>query len=423
MASQADSSAQANEKITCHIDNAQVHSIHIHIRDNYPEWTIERYKREYPDAPLLSARAQRALDERLKQRKEQEGQPVMTEQVHRAGSVTVKRKFLNDVFGFGSAPAALSSSGKPIEITTMEGHDEEAVPYLADIDPNYVFNIGLVKTVIMGLELNKPVYLWGYHGTGKTTVFEQVCARTHRPFMRVQHTANTEESHILGQFLVRNREVVEEEIDGSGNKHEVARVKMVTDYELGPLPMAMLYGFVYCADEYDFAPPQVSSVYQPVLEGKPLVIKEAPPEFRVIRPHPNFRFVATGNTNGVGDETGLYQGTFIGNAANYSRFSITEEVEYMDPLIEESVLVSQTGIDKPSAKKIIKFAKEVREQFKDGKIGMTVSPRELITAAELGIGFHGNWRRGLQLAFINRLSRVDKAAVEEFGQRIFGDVS
>ena len=84
-----------------------------------------------------------------------------------------------------------------------------------------------------------------------------------------------------------------------------------TVFELGPLPYAMKHGMVYCADEYDFAEPAVLSIYQSVLEGKPLIIKEADLENRVIKPHPNFRFCATGNTNGAGDSFGLYQGTRI----------------------------------------------------------------------------------------------------------------
>lgn len=184
--------------------------------------------------------------------------------------------------------------------------------------------------------------------------------------------------------------------------------------------MAMIHGMIYCADEYDFAMPSVSAVYQSVLEGQALVIKDAPPEYRVIEPHPEFRFVATGNTNGVGDETGLYQGTMIQNAANYSRFPITEEVKYMDAKIEESILRQKTNIDKTSAGKIVKFANDIRRSFADGKLGMTISPRELLNGTKLAIAFGGNFTMGLQLSFANRCSRVDKKVVEELLQRIFG---
>lgn len=163
-----------------------------------------------------------------------------------------------------------------------------------------------------------------------------------RPLLRVQHTLNTEESHIVGQWTAKGGE---------------------TKFELGPLALAMKHGWVYLADEYDFALPSVLSVYQPVLEGKSLVVKEADAENRIIRPHENFRFVATGNTNGSGDETGLYQGTSIQNAANYDRFEVVLQARYMAHELEARILTNQAKIPESDAKRIVEFASRVREGF------------------------------------------------------------
>lgn len=386
-------------KITCQIDNARVHSIQIHIRDNHPGWTVEKYQQTWPDAPILSAKAIETLNKRKAQNEAAAVSSAAPAAVATASGVRAARGTMSDVFDLGNARAAMSKLGNPISVTTFEGHDAEAIPYLPEVDQNYVFDIDLLKKVIIGFELRMNLYFWGMHGTGKTTIFEQACARLGRPFLRVQHTINTEEAHILGQYIVR---------DGA------------TVFQLGPLPMAMLHGWVYCADEYDFAMPSVTAVYQPVLEHKALIIKEAPEEFRVIKPHPNFRFVATGNTNGGGDETGLYQGTLIQNAANFSRFEITEEVTYMEAKIEESIVISQTRLDKKNTEKLVKFAKQVREQFMEGKISTTISPRELINASTLAIAYGGDMNQGIQLAFANRCSRIDRKVVTEFAQRVFG---
>ncbi|MDW2825454.1 hypothetical protein [Klebsiella quasipneumoniae] len=67
-----------------------------------------------------------------------------------------------------------------------------------------------------------------------------------------------------------------------------------------------------------------------MLEGKALIIKEGTPEWRYVEPHKPFASIGTGNTNGSGDETGLYQGTNIQNAANFSRFGIVSHVKYME---------------------------------------------------------------------------------------------
>ncbi len=174
--------------------------------------------------------------------------------------------------------------------------------------------------------------------------------------------------------------------------------------------MAMLNGWVYLADEYDFALPSVLAVYQPVLEGKALVIKEAPAAQRIVRPHPNFRFIATGNTNGSGDETGLYQGTNIQNAANYDRFHMVLEIKYMKAALETQILVNQAKIDKADAEKLVDFANRVRESYDGNKISSPISPRTLIAAAQIGLR-KGSYRAGISLCFANKLSKVDKEVV------------
>lgn len=386
--------AGTDGKIVCQIDGALTHSIEIHIQKNHPDWTLERYRKEFPGAPLLSEKAKLAV---LKNRQEKEAKGMVI--------ATEKLRPMHEVFGF-PAEKALNALKKPIMVQTFKKEDwsEIARDYIPDIDPNYVFNIELTKTTLIGYQLNMPMYFWGMHGTGKTTQFEQVAARTGRPFMRVQHTINTEEAHILGQYVVST--------DDKGNA--------VTNFQLGPLPIAMLNGMVYCADEYDQAIPAVCAVYQAVLEGKPLIIKEAPPELRVIRPHREFRLVATGNTNGSGDETGLYQGTQIQNAANYSRFRITEEVHYTDPKIEAAIIAGQAKIRMDEANKLVKVATEIRKAFQGGQVSAVPSTRELITAASLGAILGGEWREGLRKAFMNRLSRTDRETVDQYCQRVFG---
>lgn len=383
---------QDDDRITCLIDNARVHVIASHLKTNHPEWTVERYQETYPGAPLLSPKAIKVA----KQRSDAKAKETL-KQAENGNKFEMRP--MHQVFDLGDVPAAKNKLGNPIMISVMIDVEDEDKLLVPDIDPNYVFNIDLIRVALMGLEMNIPTYFWGYHGTGKTSVFEQVCARTGRPFSRVQHTINTEEAHIVGQYIVK---------DGS------------TAFQLGPLAVAMLRGQIYCADEYDFAMPSVLAVYQPVLEGKPLVIKDAPPEFRVIRPHANFRFIATGNTNGGGDETGLYQGTQIQNAANFSRFGLVEEVPYMDEKTESTIVVAQAGIKKEDALKMTSLAKEIREAFAAGRLGSTISTRELITSAKIARRIGSDYRWALKRGYTNRLSRVDQKVVDEFAQRVFG---
>lgn len=381
--------------VKCLIDGVWVHSIAAYLPRAHPGVTVEQYQATYPDAGLKSA-ALIGAQARAADKAVTYDSAVLVKLP--TATKSTKKPFA-DVFGLGGAPGAKNKRGEPIMIDVLGNPEPEWADYVPDKDENYIHPIDVLKAVMMGCAMNKPVLLWGMHGTGKTSVIEQFCAETNRPIMRVQHTVSTEEAHVLGQYVVKNGSTV---------------------FEPGPLAICMRYGLYYLADEYDFALPSVISVYQPVLEGKRLIIKEAPPEWRVVKPHPNFRFGATGNTNGGGDETGLYQGTQMQNAASYSRFGITVEVPYMDEAQETGVVASQGGIHEPDARKLVQFAKHVRDSYYRGDIGVTVSPRELISAAQLGRALGGEWRQGLALAYTNRLNKVDKIAVLEVVQRILG---
>jgi cobaltochelatase CobS len=388
--------AVADSRIKCAICGALVHSIQHHLPREHADiaMTLEQYQEKFPGEPILSDLAERKIADLTKARAEAAGKAsVSADSPDNAGN---SKQLLHELFSLGTGAAVMSSSGRPISITVL-GKNETFNDLIPDIDPNYLFNVDILKTLMMGIEMNMAVYLWGHAGTGKTTIFEQIAARTKRPFFRVQHTANMEEEHIVGGWRLR---------DGR------------THFELGPLAMAMKFGWLYMADEYDFGRPEVTSVYQAVLEGKPLVIKEADHDNRVIRPHPDFRICGTGNTNGQGDESGLYQGTNIQNAANYERFGVVEQMPYMDKKLESRLISQQANIPLKDAEKLVDFATRIRAEFDGGKIGNPISPRSLIFAAKIGVA-RSNYRIGLEKSFINRLSSTDRESASQVAQRVF----
>ncbi len=377
-----------SDKITCQICGAQVHSVKQHLEREHTDWTVEAYRLKYPDAPLFSDKAIQIARERKMSEGSGAGSPAIVATSSPAG----EKQPLHEIFELGEAPAAKSAVGKPIMISTVK--DVSHPEYIPEIDRGYVFNIDVLKTLLLCVEMNIPAYVWGHMGTGKTTIINQIFARTGRPIVRIQHTVNTEESHVLGQWILRDGE---------------------TRFQPGWLPMAMRYGWGYLCDEYDFAPPHVLSVYQPVLEGSALVIKEADEEWRVVKPHKDFRFMATGNTNGVGDETGLYQGTQIQNAANYERFGAVMKMEFMEKAIEKQILMARVKLASADADRLIQFAEFVRS---DSKISIPISPRSLIAAARLGM-FKADFRVGLALAYTNRLPAIEREVATQIAQRVF----
>lgn len=410
----------SQEKITCEICGGAVHAIISHLNKNEcsETLTVEEYKLRFPTAPLMSEYIRKEYEAKMQAKKAAEAKAKAEAEAEAKAKAEVKptseevkktpiealataakdqvvNKALHEIFDLKDKAAKnVRSEAIPVACIDNPTH-VEMVP---EINNTYVYDIDDLKNVMLALSLNINPYVWGHKGTGKSELFEQIAARTNRPFVRIQHTANTEESHIVGMWTVK---------DGA------------TVFELGPLALAMQNGWMYLADEYDFASPAVLSVYQAVLEGKPLMIKEADAANRIIKPHPNFRFVATGNTNGSGDETGLYQGTNIQNSANFDRFGMCIQKHYMPKAMEIAALNKRCGLAEADSKKIVEFASLVREAYDGSKISDTISLRTMINAAQIGI-CRGNFAMGVQLSFINKLSRVDKEAVEKFSQRVFG---
>lgn len=404
-------------KIRCQKCGERVHMISRHLEERHSDatdetsfMTLESYEKAYPEAPLesemVTQRRKELMEKAEKEKKAKASAPVRESKTvpSSVGTsvVSTQEPFikstaaLGELFGFGDAAEAKSSKGNPIPISVFSPPamlDE----YLPEIDTNHIFTIPLLKAVLIGLEMGINVFLYGHMGTGKSTTIENICAYTRRPWIRIQHSRDTEQSHIVGQWTVKDGETV---------------------FELGPLAYAMRHGLVYVADEYDFALPSVLAIYQPIMEGKALVIKEADLENRIIKPHPNFRFLATGNTNGSGDETGLYQGTVTQNAANFERFGIVEQVHYMPAAVEQRVIAAQAGVDANIAKDFVKFAGLIREAYGRGDVSIPISPRSLINSAKVGLRF-GDLTRGIELSFLNRLDSTSEQTAREIMGRVF----
>jgi len=136
-------------RIKCAICGALVHSIQHHLNHEHKDlgMTLETYQEVHPGQPIMSDLAAKKIDDLMKAKAAKLAKEVSTDSVVRT-TETVKLAF-HEVFSLGSGAAAMGASGRPIPVTVL-GENAEFSNMIPDIDPNYLFNVEVLKTLMMG---------------------------------------------------------------------------------------------------------------------------------------------------------------------------------------------------------------------------------------------------------------------------------
>lgn len=313
---------------------------------------------------------------------------------------------IRTLFGLKDAPSSLTIA--------VRDTDHPLVP---KIDSDHVFEHSLMRDVLAWVQRPascEPLYLCGPTGAGKTSTVQQIAARLRVPVYQVTGHGRLEVDDLVGEKGLKNGDTI---------------------YGHGPLAQAMREGAWFQLDEIDLVDPATLAGLNGVLDGAPLTIAQN--EGEVVQPVQGFRFIATGNTNGNGDDTGGYTGTLRQNLAFMDRF-FAVQVDYLAPEIERELIFKRvpalnTENGRPVVASMQRVVKEVREAFLNGGESapdVTFSTRTLVRWAHyLNIYVCSASTAGT--AALTALDRVlgfkaspaGRQALHEILQRVLGKVT
>ncbi len=268
--------------------------------------------------------------------------------------------------------------------------------YVPEQEAGFYFDPATTKAILAGFMFNRRTLIQGYHGTGKSSHIEQVAARLNWPCIRLNLDSHISRMDLIGKDVI-----------------SINNGKQITEFQEGLLSWSLQRPIALVFDEYDAGRPDVMFVIQRVLEtdGK-LVL---PDQNRILHPHKSFRLFATANTVGLGDSTGMYQGTQMINQAQMDRWNIVCSLNYLPMEQELKIVQSKFGekIKEKHLKMMITLANVIRKGFMVGEISSVMSPRTLISWAENAIIFK-DVPFAFIVSFLNKCDDDDKLIIANY---------
>jgi cobaltochelatase CobS len=272
--------------------------------------------------------------------------------------------------------------------------------FVPEIDEGYCFPPDETRIVLHGIQNGDRILATGHTGSGKTSLFEQIGARLNYNVFKVSFDGHLSRNDLIGEYVIRGGEMV-----------------WVDGYLLKGMREP---GSIIIFDEWDTINDDTSFVVQRLLQredGRILVTENGG---EIVKLHPQNVVVATANTVGQGDDTGLYtHGTRPQNYAQLNRFSLCIRLNYLKPDQEEAILKKKfPDLHEHEAKAFVKTINKVRDGFANGAVSVPLSTRDLLNWVEKFL-FIGNPMTAATYCFLNRMTIEDAEACKGIIQRAF----
>ena len=307
-------------------------------------------------------------------------------------------------------PLAKVEMNIPIRVFEPTDWPEHLRKFIPEVDTHYVFDPDATLDCVAELYTDREhtkvgvFFAHGPKGSGKTTLTEQICARIHMPWIRVNCKEDMESAALFGSI-----------------KYDPANGMTWVN---GPLAELAVAGGTICIDEISRTPTGINASLMAAFEkGRDIGLSDKPgsSDEKFIKRHPWFRIACTDNTELQGDTTGKYLGTNPQDEAFIDRIGTTIKLGYLSEAHEIAIITGKVkDIDNHTASRMVGLAKMIRNAYDSGNVGFTMSPRGLLEWADK-IAQGRTEGRAFKLSFWNKLTPTDQAVVAEFYHSIFAE--
>lgn len=356
---------RGREKVQCRDCDLWYHRVDYHVASKHDG--VDAYQKRHPSAPLMSEFARRKT----------------------AGGPDDR------AFKFGVARLG-------------QRDDDEDDAHLVPVhDEDWTLDDGsrdALDALALAVEDDENVLIVGPPGIGKSTLVKELGAITNTPLRRLPFRGDMRVADLIGAKSL---------------SVDPASGQSVTSYDFGPLPDAAKRGHWFLVDEIDAGPPEVMFTLFPVLEARRSLVLTGLKGGHEVAFDPRFRFIATANTLGWGDESGMFAGTTPMNEALLDRFATVITMGYPDPASEVRRLVQVTGVQAPTAEKMVAAAAMIRDAQAKESMASSFSPRRLLMWARKAVRM-GDAQRAATYTVTNRLAPDEAKFVTGIIQRHFG---
>lgn len=281
------------------------------------------------------------------------------------------------------------------EVGVFENH-----PLIPVLNENYSFpeDTALELLTVLEKPVRNNVWIHGPTQAGKTTLVRNLAAVVQRPLFEINGNVHLLPSSFFGKPRARAGE---------------------TYFQHGIVVKWLRHGGWLLINEYDTLDTECVNALKSVLEfPRRLTLVEHDDE--LIEGHPDCRLIVACNTQGRGDDTGMFINTQVQSIADMARFNAFLEVDYIAEDQEKAMLATMfPDVPAKAIENIVKVANATRAQFKRGQLTRVISTAEAINWCENYQLFYTG-HHAARISFLNGYDDTARTAVRELINNAFG---